>query len=92
MTKQPRQLASAIAAVVLAAGMLSAFSAFSFADDAPRPDPSGTATGDKSSAVDGAGNPFVVPEPTDKTSPDYAKNKKDFRRLSGPGSERSRWR
>src|SRR5271168_2704098 len=49
-----------------------------FADDGPKPDPSGTATGDKSAAVDAAGNPFVVPEPTDKTAPDYAKNKKDF--------------
>jgi Amt family ammonium transporter len=28
--------------------------------------------------VDAAGNPFVVPEPTDKAAPDYAKNKKDF--------------
>jgi ammonium transporter, Amt family len=43
-----------------------------------QPDPAGTATGDKSSAQDAAGNPFVVPEPTDKTAPDYAKSKKDF--------------
>ena len=41
-------------------------------------DPAGTATGDKSSAQDAAGNPFVVPEPTDKSAPDYAKSKKDF--------------
>jgi Amt family ammonium transporter len=52
--------------------------ALSFADDGPKPDPAGTATGDKTSVVDAAGNPFVVPEPTDKTAPDYAKNKKDF--------------
>ena len=32
----------------------------------------------KRQAVDAAGNPFMVPEPTDKAAPDYAKNKKDF--------------
>ncbi len=48
-----------------------------FADQA-QPDPAGTATGDKTSVVDAAGNPFVVPEPTDTSAPDYAKNKKDF--------------
>src|SRR5712691_3800227 len=48
------------------------------ADDEPKPDPAGIATGDKSSAVDAAGNPFVVAEPTDKTAPDYAANKKAF--------------
>lgn len=46
--------------------------------DAPKPDPSGIATGDKTTAVDAAGNPFVVPEPTDKSAPDYAKNMKDY--------------
>ncbi len=50
----------------------------SLADDGPKPDPAGTATGDRSSSVDAAGNPFVVPEPADKNAPDYAKNKKDF--------------
>jgi Amt family ammonium transporter len=48
-----------------------------FADQG-QPDPAGTATGDKSSVVDAGGNPFVVPEPTDTTAPDYAKNKKAF--------------
>jgi ammonium transporter, Amt family len=48
-----------------------------FADQS-KPDPAGTATGDKSSVADAAGNPFVVPEPTDKSAPDYAKAKKDF--------------
>jgi Amt family ammonium transporter len=38
-----------------------------------QPDPAGTATGDKNSAVDAAGNPFVVPEP-----PDYVTSKKAF--------------
>jgi Amt family ammonium transporter len=48
-----------------------------FADQA-QPDPAGTATGDKTSVVDAAGNPFVVPAPTDTSAPDYAKSKKDF--------------
>lgn len=48
------------------------------ADDGPKPDPAGTATGDKTSVVDAAGNPFVPPEPTDKSAPDYAQKKKDF--------------
>ena len=48
------------------------------ADDAPKPDPAGIATGDKSTAVDAGGNSFAVPAPADKTSPDYPKNKKDF--------------
>src|ERR1700684_870616 len=46
--------------------------------DHTQPDPAGTATGDRSSAADAAGNPFVVPEPTDPTAPDYSKLKKDF--------------
>jgi Amt family ammonium transporter len=46
--------------------------------DQTQPDPAGTATGDRSSATDAAGNPFVVPEPTDPTAPDYPKLKKDF--------------
>jgi ammonium transporter, Amt family len=45
---------------------------------AQQPDPAGTATGDKNSAADAAGNPFVVPEPTDKSAPDYQQNKRAF--------------
>ena len=45
---------------------------------AQQPDPAGTSTGDKNSAADAAGNPFVVPEPTDKSAPDYQQNKKAF--------------
>ena len=41
-------------------------------------DPSGIATGDKSAVSDAAGNPLVIPEPTDKTAPDYQQNKKAF--------------
>jgi ammonium transporter, Amt family len=45
---------------------------------AQQPDPAGTTTGDKNSAADAAGNPFVVPEPTDKSAPDYPQSKKAF--------------
>ena len=45
---------------------------------APKPDPAGLATGDKTNALDAAGNPFVISEPTDKTAPDYAEKKKEF--------------
>ncbi len=44
----------------------------------PQPDPSGLATGDKTSVADAGGNSYVVAEPTDKTDPDYAKKKADF--------------
>ena len=44
----------------------------------PKPDPAGITTGDKTNVVDAGGNSFVVTEPTDKNSPDYAKNKKSF--------------
>ena len=71
-------LMSACATILLTAGMLAGLSTASFADDGPKPDPSGTATGDKTTAVDAAGNPFVVAEPTDKSAPDYAANKRAF--------------
>jgi Amt family ammonium transporter len=64
--------------VLLLAQILCGSMCAAFADQAPQPDPAGAATGDKNSVVDAAGNPFVVPEPTDPTSPDYAKNKKAF--------------
>src|ERR1700729_3842999 len=71
-------LFSACAVILLASGLLAGLSTRCFADDGPKPDPSGTATGDKTTAVDAAGNPFVVAEPTDKSAPDYATNKKAF--------------
>jgi Amt family ammonium transporter len=73
-----RSMLAAGATIVLLSGMLAGFSAFSFADDGPKPDPAGIATGDKTNAVDANGNPFVVPEPTDKSAPDYVQNKKAF--------------
>jgi Amt family ammonium transporter len=44
---------------------------------AQQPDPSGAATGDRTSAVDAAGNAFVVPQP-DASDPDYAARKKAY--------------
>ena len=45
---------------------------------APKPDPAGLETGNITNALDAAGNPFVVSEPTDKTAPDYPEKKKEF--------------
>lgn len=92
MTKQlerrlPRRasfvsVSASIPAILLAAGMfagmLAALATPCLADEGPKPDPSGTATGDRTAVVDAAGNSFAVPEPTDKAAPDYGKNKKDF--------------
>src|SRR6202522_4266395 len=64
--------------VVLFATLFAGLPVQCFADDGPRADPAGTATGDRNAAVDAGGNSFVVSEPTDKTAPDYSKNKKDF--------------
>ena len=72
-----RSWISASVRILLLIGVLAGWSVASFADE-PKADPSGTATGDKSTAVDAAGNPFVVAEPTDKTAPDYVQNKKAF--------------
>ncbi|MGD0211946.1 MAG: ammonium transporter [Terriglobales bacterium] len=82
MTKQskkrlPRRLSSVVA-ILLAAGIFAALAIPCFADEGPKPDPSGIATGDKTNAVDAAGSSFAVSEPTDKTAPDYATNKKAF--------------
>jgi Amt family ammonium transporter len=65
-------------AMLLAAGILGFVFLPCFGADQPKPDPAGVATGDKASAVDAGGTAFAPSEPTDKTSPDYAKNKKDF--------------
>ena len=44
----------------------------------PQPDPAGVATGGKADAIDGAGNAFVVTEPTDTKASDYAEKKKQY--------------
>ena len=69
---------SAGTVIILSVALSAGLSARCFADDGPKPDPSGAATGDKTAAVDAAGNSFVVPEPTDKTAPDYAASRKAF--------------
>src|SRR5580658_5062263 len=65
-------------ALLLAAGLSGFLAIPGRADEGPKPDPAGIVTGDKSTAVDAGGNTFTVPAPTDKNSPDYPKNKKDF--------------
>ena len=46
--------------------------------DAPKPDPAGIATGDRTNAIDAGGNSFMVSEPTDTTASDYADKKKAY--------------
>lgn len=77
-TERRRPRGPRLLVVLLLAGMLAALATPSLADEAPKPDPAGVATGSRNAAADAAGNPFVVPEPADKTAPDFAKNKKDF--------------
>jgi ammonium transporter, Amt family len=48
------------------------------AQSQPAADPSGLATGDKSSVTDAGGNAFIVTEPTDKSAPDYAGKKRAY--------------
>ncbi len=69
------------------AGEAPASAAPSMAQEEPKPDPAGLATGDKKDAVDAAGNAFVVAEPTDKTAPDYAQKKKDFDDYQGQATK-----
>jgi Amt family ammonium transporter len=64
--------------MVLASGILAALPGRCGADDEPKPDPAGIATGDKTSAMDAGGNTFVVAEPTDPSAPDFAQKKKDY--------------
>lgn len=73
-----RSFQSWSAALLLAASLFTGVATQCYAEDAPKPDPAGVVTGDKTSVVDAAGNPFVVTEPTDKTAPDYAQRKKEY--------------
>jgi hypothetical protein len=57
------------------------------AQEGPKPDPAGLATGDKTHAVDAGGNAFVVAEPTDKTSPTYEQSKKAFDEYQASSSQ-----
>jgi Amt family ammonium transporter len=73
-----RSLRLSTALLVLVTGILATLPTLSLAEEEAKPDPAGLATGDKTTAVDAAGNPFVVSEPTDKSAPDYAQKKKDY--------------
>src|ERR1700691_3774331 len=77
MTKQLLSRLPHRASLVLFLGILfAALATPCVADEGPKPDPSGTATGDRTAVVDASGNSFVVAEPADKAAPDYAANKK----------------
>ena len=76
MTNRKRWLVRVLIAIVCAQIWFGA-ARVALADET-KPDPAGTATGDRTSAVDAAGNPFVVPEPTDPSAPDYAESKKAY--------------
>jgi Amt family ammonium transporter len=78
MRKHAERRPLAVCVVILLIGAWAALATPAFADEAPKPDPSGLATGDRSAAADAAGNAFVVAEPTDKSAPDYPQNKKAF--------------
>ena len=74
-----KSLRRSVGTALAAAGILALFLTPSTAQTAPpKPDPAGIATGDKTNAVDGGGNSFVVSEPADKTAPTYQQAKKDF--------------
>jgi len=64
--------------MLLAASIFAAVPTCCLADEEPKPDPAGIATGDKMSVVDAGGNAFVVMEPTDANAPDYADKKKAY--------------
>ena len=72
-----RWLALRTASAVLALVVLGGTLVPCFAFDGPSPDPAGTATGDRTTTFDAAGNPFVLPPP-DPSAPDYAEKKKAY--------------
>ncbi len=75
--RHPRQWFIKSVIVILFAQWLTGPVMIACADE-PQPDPAGIATGDKTSTFNAGGTSFVVTEPTDKTAPDYGKNKKAF--------------
>jgi len=75
---QPHRLRARFLLALAVLASILALVAPIMAQDAPKPDPAGIATGDKSNAVDAGGTSFMVTEPTDKNAPDYATNKKAF--------------
>jgi Amt family ammonium transporter len=75
--ERPRRWMLKAIIVLVFAQIVSGSASVALAQQA-HPDPAGIATGDKSAVSDAAGNPLVVPEPTDKTAPDYNQSKKAF--------------
>jgi Amt family ammonium transporter len=73
-----KHILSAVAIALLGFGLISVLCVPAIAAQEPNPDPAGVATGDRNNAVDAAGTPFVVSEPTDTKAPDYADKKKAF--------------
>ena len=71
-------LASATLALAVQLSLVLGLAQIARADDQPKPDPAGIATGTAANAIDAAGNSFVVSEPTDKTAPDYADKLKAY--------------
>jgi Amt family ammonium transporter len=75
---RPRQLLPWVTVGMFVASVLGGPAVAAGAAVDPPPDPAGIATGDRSAAVDAAGNAFVVAEPTDQADPEYATKKKAF--------------
>src|SRR5262249_16857235 len=73
-----RTWVGSVVAVALVAGMVFVSARSVRADDEPKPDPAGIATGDRNSAADPGGTAFVVAEPTDKSAADYAQKAADY--------------
>ncbi len=76
--RSPSNVVLRLRGVVCLLGLIIAAGVTAHAQPAPAPDPAGTATGDRTSVTDAAGNAFVVSEPTDKSAPDYGEKKKAF--------------
>jgi Amt family ammonium transporter len=75
---RPRHLLPWVTVGMFVAGVLGGPAVAAGAAIDPPADPAGIATGDRSTAVDAAGNAFVVAEPTDKADPEYATKKRAF--------------
>lgn len=66
-------IVAAVVALIVAAAIPA------WCQDAPKPDPAGVATGDKTNAVDASGTSFVPPAPpSDPSDPTYAEKKKAY--------------
>src|SRR5262245_4634335 len=73
-----RRWASTAVTVAVVGASLFMAAQFARADDEPKPDPAGIATGDRASVVDAGGNAFAISEPSDKSAPDYAQKAADY--------------